>query len=117
MKAFNMIIIDGKRWFQKSYGNTYHSVLVTVDGVYLGDSGKHYGYGDTYQQTAFTMLQNKGYFEGIEYNEFCQLQRVNNLAIYAFIAERKQAIIHLVAHPGPTSNAAPQKKLGVIRMG
>jgi len=87
MKAFNMIIIDGKRWFQKSYGNTYHSVSVTVDGVHLGNSGKHYGYGDTYRQTAFEMLQNKGYFEGMEYNEFCQFQRDNREKFYFTVSD------------------------------
>ena len=69
-KRFKMIIIDGRRWFQKTYGNTYHSVSVTVDGV-TTVSGQHYGYGDQYRQTAFDMLQARGYFKGYTYNTFC----------------------------------------------
>jgi hypothetical protein len=70
-KRFKMIIVDGRRWFQRSYGNTYHSVVVTVDGVTV-KSGQHYGYGDHYRQTAFNMLQELGYFKGYNYNTFCQ---------------------------------------------
>lgn len=69
-KRFKMIIIDGRRWFQKTYGNTYHTVTVTIDGVST-TSGQHYGYGDQYRQTAFDMLQERGYFKGYTYNTFC----------------------------------------------
>lgn len=55
MKRFKMIIIDGRRWFQKTYGNTYHAVTVTIDGQSY-QSGRHYGYGNQYAQTAFDML-------------------------------------------------------------
>ena len=30
MKKFKLIIIDARRWFDRTYGNTYHSVTVTV---------------------------------------------------------------------------------------
>ena len=70
MKRFKMVIIDGRRWFQKTYGNTYHAVSVTVDGV-TTTSGQHYGYGEQYRQTAFDMLQAQGYFKGYIYSTFC----------------------------------------------
>lgn len=86
MKTFNMIIIDGKKWFQKSYGNTYHSVTVTVDGASIGNSGKHYGYGDQYIQTAFEMLQNNGYFEGMTYNDFFSFKVNNGKMFYVTVS-------------------------------
>jgi len=45
----NTIIV--KKWYQKSYGNTYHSVRI-------GDkySGMIYGYGRQYVQTTAEML-------------------------------------------------------------
>jgi hypothetical protein len=50
------IIIRGRRWFQKSAGNTYHSVTVTMpDGTEL-NSGIHYGYDSAYTQTATAMI-------------------------------------------------------------
>lgn len=32
-KVIDTLIIDGKRWSQKSYGNTYHSINITVNDV------------------------------------------------------------------------------------
>lgn len=85
MKKPNMIIIDARRWFQKSYGNTYHSVTVTVDGVSLGNSGIHYGYGDHYLQTASAMLEKAGYFE--DWNDFCTWRRSNHEKCYVAVSD------------------------------
>jgi len=49
--------ISGRRWFQRSYGNTYHTTtLFYADGT-SETSPRHYGYGDQYLQTAFDMMQ------------------------------------------------------------
>lgn len=55
-----MIIIEARRWFQKSFGNTYHSVMVR-----LGNGEEHtinfrYGYGENYLQTAWEILKDQG---------------------------------------------------------
>ena len=55
------LTVIGKRWFQKSYGNTYHSVQVLIDGIPVYNSGIHYGYGDQYLQTAKIWLDFNGY--------------------------------------------------------
>ena len=59
-KCAKKVEIWGKRWFQKSYGNTYHNVRVYVDDELVGESGEEYGYGNQYVQTAFELLQKKG---------------------------------------------------------
>ena len=46
----------GRRWFQRSYGNTYHTVDVYVDEELIGESSRQYGYGDQYIQTGFAIL-------------------------------------------------------------
>lgn len=48
----------GRIWFQRSYGNTYHTVCVLVDGreVYRSPSPE-YGYGDQWQRTAADALE------------------------------------------------------------
>lgn len=48
------------RWFQKSYGNTYHRARIFEDGKLLADSGKHYGYGEQCLQTAWEQLHALG---------------------------------------------------------
>jgi len=86
-----MIIINGKRWFDKVNGNTYHSVSVNVDGKEIGRSGIHYGYGDQYIQTAHEILMDAGIFprtgerlkSGMDkdYYDFCT-DRMNNREKY-----------------------------------
>ena len=59
-KCAKNITILGRRWFQRSYGSTYHTVDVYVDGEHIGTSEEQYGYGDQYITTAFELLQSKG---------------------------------------------------------
>jgi hypothetical protein len=64
MEANNIksIKIKARRWFQRSYGNTYHRVLVTVttdDGVKQYESDIHYGYGEHYDTTALETLEKE----------------------------------------------------------
>lgn len=52
--------IEGRRWFQTSYGNTYHSATIYKDGEKLVKIGPEYGYGDQYLQTAVDWLKKHG---------------------------------------------------------
>lgn len=52
------ITIDARRWFQTTYGNTYHSVSVFVNNKLVGSCPFAYGYGEQYLQTAHEILQN-----------------------------------------------------------
>jgi len=59
------IIITGKRWFQASYGNTYHAVEVVVyneNNNCIIDTviPEQYGYGDQYIYTAIAYLKEHG---------------------------------------------------------
>jgi hypothetical protein len=56
----NNITIFGKRWFQKSYGNTYHTAAVYIDGEFLEKSEKQYGYDEAFVQTAEDILVKRG---------------------------------------------------------
>lgn len=60
MKKINTLEVIGKRWFQKSYGNTYHTATVIVNGEEL-KSGIKYGYENAYLQTAADLLRVNGY--------------------------------------------------------
>jgi hypothetical protein len=81
------ITIIARRWFQKSYGNTYHSCVVLVDGQEIGRVDFTYGYGDAYLQTAHSLLQEAGLYpktgESLasgadkDYNEFLMDTREN----------------------------------------
>ena len=54
------ITVQGRRWFQRTYGNTYHTVRVLVDGREVFQSEKQYGYGEQYLQTACEWLECVG---------------------------------------------------------
>lgn len=55
------IEVHARRWFQKSYGNTYHSVRVVVDGETVGVRSGVYGYGNHYLHTAGEVLIAAGF--------------------------------------------------------
>ncbi|MNE45571.1 hypothetical protein D3C80_1398590 [compost metagenome] len=61
---FNM---SGKRWFETSGGNTYHSValsaLVGDAWVHLGKVDYAYGYDEQYAETGINWLIENGYLE------------------------------------------------------
>jgi hypothetical protein len=74
------ITIIGRRWFQKTYGNTYHSVTVYVNGEQIGHVDFAYGYDRQFEQTAFVLLQEAGVFPKSDnnmddYSAFLQDQR------------------------------------------
>jgi len=53
------VVIHGRRWFRRGPGNTYHSATVLIDGKPVANTGIHYGYGDSYVETAFAMLETE----------------------------------------------------------
>lgn len=69
------ITILARRWFDKTWGNTYHSVRVLVDGVEIGYEPFQYGYGECYLQTAHALLQKNG--SSIDWSKFQDNMRNN----------------------------------------
>lgn len=84
--------IVARRWFQRTYGNTYHSCRVykvTGQGKeyteeLIGEVKSTYGYGEQYLQTAHVLLQAAGEFprtdkrvngSSEDYNAFRQAMR------------------------------------------
>jgi len=59
-KVIKNLRIEARRWFQKTYGNTYHSVIVYVNDETLHNNFA-YGYDDHFLQTAKALLENAGY--------------------------------------------------------
>ena len=78
MKKFKLIIIDARRWFDRTYGNTYHSVTVTVKHARKDDLVLRcdfaYGYDQQYLRTAHELLFKAGYFRS-DYSDFSDATR------------------------------------------
>lgn len=60
LKQIETLEIIGKRWFQKSYGNTYHTTTIVVNCEEL-KSDIVYGYGNHYLTTAAELLKANSY--------------------------------------------------------
>lgn len=60
MKDINTLHIAGRRWFRRSYGQTYHAATVYVNDTQL-EVPKQYGYGDSFLDSAFRELEKAGY--------------------------------------------------------
>jgi len=56
------ITIIGRRWFQRSFGNTYFSVEIFNNNELIAKVPYEYGYGDQYRQAAFEILREMGLY-------------------------------------------------------
>lgn len=54
------IQLIGRRWFEKTNGNTYHSVEAYVDNKFIGKVAFEYGYGSQWSWTGARLLEEKG---------------------------------------------------------
>jgi hypothetical protein len=75
MRKFNHIDIIAKRWFQRTYGNTYHSVAIVIDGEIRDKIEFTYGYGEAYLQTAHKLLAKHGIFDWQKTKELVPVYR------------------------------------------
>ncbi len=63
------ITIIGRRWFQRTYGNTYHTAEIFVNGQRVHKTAEKYGYSDwQYQETAMQWLEKFGYARRRKYD-------------------------------------------------
>ena len=65
--------IEGRRWFQRGPGNTYHSVRIWIDGEQV--CTLPYQYGEQWLQTALDWMREHGYIPNV-------CQRCGNLAVH-----------------------------------
>ena len=87
-KKANTLNIVGRRWFQKTYGNTYHAVKVYVNNEILVKDFS-YGYGSQYLQTAIDLLKSAGY----NINTFSDLRSIEGFTESVTDVKRKKDLI------------------------
>jgi hypothetical protein len=56
----NSLFIEGRLWFDKTGGNTYHAVRIEANGKVIHQIPITYGYENAYQYTALKWLQDYG---------------------------------------------------------
>lgn len=63
------IHVEARRWFQKTYGNTYHSVRVwRADADGMLHVPFEYGYGEQWAETAAQAIEDAGWLPARECN-------------------------------------------------
>lgn len=98
------ISVKGARWFQRTYGNTYHtayiSALIGDKWVDIGSTEIEYGYGEQYLCTAGKWLIENGFIEntpeynyslkdGYQLNNY-EFREANNVDHYVVDVKRKK---------------------------
>jgi hypothetical protein len=63
-KIEKSLFIEARLWFDKTYGNTYFSNRVWIDGKISFQMPMEYGYEEQYAHRAIQELHKRGYFEG-----------------------------------------------------
>jgi len=61
MKSMSSMFIECREWRDKTYGNTYFSNRIWVDGEIVAVNTMTYGYGDQYVWAAIKTLHDLGY--------------------------------------------------------
>lgn len=87
MKALNdkagnkveSIVIYAKRWFQKTYGNTYFTAEIRVNGDKVGELPFQYGYGRHYEDMAARWLEDNKFVE-LDHHSSGMVSDLNRLA-------------------------------------
>lgn len=54
------LVISGRRWFDKRYGNTYFSAVGIIDGETAVTIDYEYGYGNHFEDRITEELERKG---------------------------------------------------------
>lgn len=62
-KVKRSIFIEGRLWFDKTYGNTYFSNRVWVDGKVAFIMPMEYGYDRQFEHRACVELEKRGYVD------------------------------------------------------
>jgi hypothetical protein len=88
----NSVFIEARLWFDKTYGNTYHSVRIEANGLTVGQVPMTYGYGQHYEQTALEYLKKIGLVSP-EIRYLSELQR-NGVIVYIAASNRKKSELH-----------------------
>lgn len=60
--AKRSILVVGKRWHHKLYGNTYFVCHIHVDGEHVATLPFQYGYGDQWEYAAAQFIRENGIF-------------------------------------------------------
>jgi len=60
------VLVIGRRWFERTNGNTYHSSEIYVNNVLVHKIPFTYGYGNQFEWNSWDWLKNNGYIKNAD---------------------------------------------------
>ena len=84
------IIVVGRRWFERTNGNTYHSAEIYVNGVFVYKIPFTYGYGNQFEHNAFEWLKKNGYIETADKGAPSIYCRENGIEYHTTVSDVKR---------------------------
>jgi hypothetical protein len=69
MNEVNNIVVQGRRWFSRTHGNTYFTATILINGEFATKIGPSYGYDSYYVQAADDWLEENGYMPDREHHQ------------------------------------------------
>jgi hypothetical protein len=79
LRKVDSVTITGRRWFQRSCGNTYHTACILFGQGVRAHLPKEYGYGERWQQTAREWLKDNGFTCPVEVGSVYDVARESDL--------------------------------------
>ena len=61
MEKVSSVFIEGRSWLDKTYGNSYWSARIWVNGRVIGRIPFSYGYGSQYRHVSLVVLKSIGW--------------------------------------------------------
>lgn len=78
LRSSPSVTITGRRWFQRTYGNTYNTARILCEGFAI-QLPKEYGYGDYWAQRCREFLREVGYVGEIVHGGVSDVLRERDL--------------------------------------
>lgn len=75
------MLVECREWPDTRNGQTYHAVQISINGQWLGNSDRAYGYHDQYLETALEWLKAQGIVSD-DVRTIWDWSRVEGFALY-----------------------------------
>lgn len=80
-ETIQSVFINGRQWVDTRNGQTYHAAQIEINGRWVGNTGRAFGYGDQYLETALTWLKQHGIIAG-DVRSLWHLSHEQGFALY-----------------------------------
>jgi hypothetical protein len=89
-ESVQSIFVVGRRWFERTNGNTYHSAEIYVNNDLVHKIDFNYGYGNQFEWNAMLWLSKNGYLKGYKESSPSLYCRDNGISYNSTVTDVKR---------------------------